>query len=140
MLDESGSAPEHASRMAPADRSKRSLLGRFATQFSDAPVSFDIILPDGTVQKEDKNAINWSRLSCDSVRNNEVRLQLRVLAYNTLAKLSLHPPVSLASSLGSMRTGQLERARDQPLLPLSPRSRIMSVPRRLARAARPSWR
>ncbi len=33
-----------------AERSKRSLLGRFATQFSDSPVSFEIILPDGTVQ------------------------------------------------------------------------------------------
>ncbi len=50
MLDELGSAPEHASCMATADRSKRSLLGRFATQFSNSPVSFDIILPDGTVQ------------------------------------------------------------------------------------------
>ena len=44
MLDELGSAPEHASRTVTADRSKRSLLGRFATQFSDSPVSFDIIL------------------------------------------------------------------------------------------------
>ena len=40
MLDGLGSAPEHASRMVTADRSKRSLLGRFATQFSDSPVSF----------------------------------------------------------------------------------------------------
>ncbi len=31
--------------------------------------------------KEDKNAINWTRLSCHSFRNNEVRLQLHVLAY-----------------------------------------------------------
>jgi hypothetical protein len=50
MLDELGSAPEHASRTVTADRSKHSLLGRFATQFSDSPVSFEIILPDGTVQ------------------------------------------------------------------------------------------
>ena len=32
--------------------------------------------------KEGKNAINWTRLSCRKVRNNEVRLQLHVLAYN----------------------------------------------------------
>ncbi len=29
-----------------------------------------------------KNAINWTRLSCHSFRNNEVRLQLHALAYN----------------------------------------------------------
>ncbi len=28
----------------------RSMLGRFAEQFSDSPVSFDITLPDGSVQ------------------------------------------------------------------------------------------
>ena len=32
--------------------------------------------------KEGKNAINWTRLFCHGFRNNEVRLQLRVLAYN----------------------------------------------------------
>ena len=32
--------------------------------------------------KEGKNAINWTRLSCHSFRNNAVRLQLRALAYN----------------------------------------------------------
>jgi len=32
--------------------------------------------------KEGKNAINWTRLSCHSLRNNEVRLQLHALAYN----------------------------------------------------------
>ena len=32
--------------------------------------------------KEGKNAINWTRLSCHSFRNNEVRLQLHALAYN----------------------------------------------------------
>ena len=39
----------------------------------------------GTVEqqiKEGKNAINWTRLSCHGSRNNEVRLQLHVLAYN----------------------------------------------------------
>ena len=35
---------------------------------------------------EGKNAINWTRLSCHGFRNNEVRLQLHVLAYN-MAKL-----------------------------------------------------
>ena len=29
-----------------------------------------------------KKAINWTRLSCHSFRNNEVRLQLHALAYN----------------------------------------------------------
>jgi hypothetical protein len=32
--------------------------------------------------KEGKNAINWTRLSCHGFRNNEVRLQLPVPAYN----------------------------------------------------------
>ncbi len=32
--------------------------------------------------KEGKNAINWTRLSCHSFRNNVVRLQLHTLAYN----------------------------------------------------------
>ncbi len=32
--------------------------------------------------KAGKDAINWTRLSCHSFRNNEVRLQLHALAYN----------------------------------------------------------
>ena len=32
--------------------------------------------------KEDKNAINWTRLSCRKFRNNTVRLQRHALAYN----------------------------------------------------------
>jgi hypothetical protein len=32
--------------------------------------------------KEGKNAINWTQLSCHDFRNNEVRLQRHVLAYN----------------------------------------------------------
>jgi len=32
--------------------------------------------------KESKNAINWTRLSCYKLRNNEVRLQFPTLAYN----------------------------------------------------------
>ncbi len=32
--------------------------------------------------KEAKNAIKWTRLSCRSLRNNAVRLQLHALAYN----------------------------------------------------------
>ena len=41
--------------------------------------------PRGTAEqhiKEGKNAINWTGLSCHGFRNNEVRLQLHVLAYN----------------------------------------------------------
>ncbi len=32
--------------------------------------------------KEGKQAINWTRLSCHGFRNNAVRLQIHVLAYN----------------------------------------------------------
>ena len=32
--------------------------------------------------KEGKHAIKWTRLSCGKFRNNAVRLQLHVLAYN----------------------------------------------------------
>ncbi len=32
--------------------------------------------------KEGRTAINWTRLSCQRMRNNEVRLQLHALAYN----------------------------------------------------------
>ncbi|MDP7215229.1 MAG: IS1380 family transposase, partial [Rhodospirillales bacterium] len=32
--------------------------------------------------KEGKNAVKWTRLSCRTFRNNEVRLQLHALAYN----------------------------------------------------------
>ncbi len=32
--------------------------------------------------KEGKHAINWTRLSCHSFRNNAIRLQLHALAYN----------------------------------------------------------
>ncbi len=32
--------------------------------------------------KEGKNAINWTRLSCQKFRNNEVRIHLHALAYN----------------------------------------------------------
>ena len=36
---------------APAGASPKSLLGRFAAQFSDSPVSFDVTLPSGAVQR-----------------------------------------------------------------------------------------
>jgi hypothetical protein len=32
--------------------------------------------------KEGKNAVNWTRLSCRSMKANAVRLQLHALAYN----------------------------------------------------------
>ena len=32
--------------------------------------------------KEGKHAINWTRLSCKGMAQNEVRLQLHALAYN----------------------------------------------------------
>ena len=45
----------------------------------------EVLQRQGTAEqyiKEGKNAINWTRLSCHSFRNNEVRLQLHALAYN----------------------------------------------------------
>ena len=44
--------------------------------------------------KEGKYAINWTRLSCHEFRDNEVRLQLSVMAYNlgTLYKTMVLPP------------------------------------------------
>ena len=36
--------------------------------------------------KEGKNAIKWTRLSCRSLRNNAVRLQLHALAYTAACK------------------------------------------------------
>lgn len=44
-LDESNPARSEA-----IGSSARSMLGRFAEQFSDSPVSFDMVLPDGSVQ------------------------------------------------------------------------------------------
>ena len=32
--------------------------------------------------KKGKNAVRWTRLSCQKFRNNEIRLQLHALAYN----------------------------------------------------------
>jgi hypothetical protein len=46
--------------------------------------------------KEGKNAVNWTRLSCQSFEANQVRLQLHVLAYNLanfLRRLALPPRV-----------------------------------------------
>lgn len=46
--------------------------------------------------KEGKNAIRWTRLSCEDFRDNEVRLQLFALAYNLgnfLRRLALPKPV-----------------------------------------------
>lgn len=46
--------------------------------------------------KEGKNAIRWTRLSCQDFRDNEVRLQLFALAYNLgnfLRRLALPKPI-----------------------------------------------
>ena len=46
--------------------------------------------------KEGKNAVRWTRLSCQKFRNNEVRLQLHTLAYNLgnfMRTLALHDAV-----------------------------------------------
>ena len=65
--------------------------------------------PEGAVQfynqrgtaeqwiKEGKNAVKWTRLSCDEFEDNAVRLQLFALAYNLanfLRRLALPEPVS----------------------------------------------
>jgi hypothetical protein len=47
--------------------------------------------------KEGKNAVNWTRLSCHDFVDNQVRLQLFVLAYNLgnfLRRLALPPAVA----------------------------------------------
>ncbi len=41
--------------------------------------------------KEGKNAINWTRLSCHSFRNNEVRLRLHALAHNLGNRWNIGP-------------------------------------------------
>ena len=49
------------------------------------PKGADVRHQRGTAEqhtKEGKNAIRWTRLSCQKFRNNEVRLQLHALAYN----------------------------------------------------------
>jgi len=43
--------PKRNTGAAPAAASPKSLLGRFAAQFSDSPVSFDVTLPSGAVQR-----------------------------------------------------------------------------------------
>ena len=55
--------------------------------------------------KEGKNAVRWTRLSCQKFRNNEVRLQLHALAYNLANFLrTLVLPNSIADwSLTSLR-------------------------------------
>jgi len=64
----------------------------------------------GTVEqwiKEDKHAVNWTRLSCHDFVDNQVRLQLFVLAYNLgnfLRRLALP---------GSVRHWSLTTLRDK---------------------------
>ena len=48
--------------------------------------------------KEGKHALNWTRLSCHDFTDNQVRLQLFVLAYNLgnfLRRLALPPSVEI---------------------------------------------
>jgi cyclopropane-fatty-acyl-phospholipid synthase len=46
----SSSHTRDAPSPSPASPQRRTLLGRFASQFADSPVSFKVTLPDGTVQ------------------------------------------------------------------------------------------
>jgi cyclopropane-fatty-acyl-phospholipid synthase len=47
---------KQTSSAVPATAPTRSLLGRFAAQFSDSPVSFDVTMPDGAVQRFGRDA------------------------------------------------------------------------------------
>ncbi len=55
--------------------------------------------------KEGKNAIKWTRLSCQKFRNNEVRLQLHALAYNlaNIMRTLALPDAVEQSSLTTLR-------------------------------------
>ena len=70
--------------------------------------------------KEGKNAIKWTRLSCQKFRANEVRLQLHALAYN-LTKF--------------MRTFALPRAMAQWSL-TTLREKLVKIGARMARHGR----
>ena len=65
------------------------LLPRVGFVVSNLPMEPDWIIrfynQRGTAEqhiKEGKQAINWTRLSCNGMAQNEVRLQLHALAYN----------------------------------------------------------
>ncbi|MCH7929716.1 MAG: transposase [Proteobacteria bacterium] len=54
-------------------------------KYAAGPARAAVRRPRGTAEqhiKKGKNAINWTRLSCHGFRNNQVGLQLHVLAYN----------------------------------------------------------
>ena len=51
MADDTNVQQPHTLAEVPRATPKGSLLGRFASHFSDAPVSFDVRLPDGAVQR-----------------------------------------------------------------------------------------
>ena len=50
MVDDLKLAQSSASSGPHAATPARGLLGRFATHFADSPVSFDVVLPNGTLQ------------------------------------------------------------------------------------------
>ena len=54
----------------------------FPWRWNGGTISTDLDVIWGMSVKEGKNAIKWTRLSCQKFRNNEVRLQLHTLAYN----------------------------------------------------------
>ena len=51
MTDDVSSGRQQASAPLPNEIPARSLLGRFQGQFARSPVPFEIILPDGAVQR-----------------------------------------------------------------------------------------
>ena len=69
--------------------------------------------------KEGKHALKWTRLSCGKFRNNEVRLQLHVLAYNLanfMRTLALPKEVEAVSRPHGAPTGQVRGQRKGPAL------------------------
>lgn len=61
--------------------------------------------------KEGKVALTWTRLSCHDFRDNEVRLQLFVLAYNLgtfLRCLTTAPPLRSTLGVNNRLTGNYD--------------------------------
>jgi Transposase DDE domain group 1 len=73
--------------------------------------------------KEGKQAAHWTRVSCHRFRANEVRLQLKVLAYN----------------LGNLWRGLVLPAQSRPWSLTSLQQRIVKTGGRLVKHARYDW-
>ena len=72
-------------RAKDGDPTERPELHRLVVVVRPRPVMTKFYNGRGAAEqwiKEGKHAINWTRLSCHSFRNNAVRLQLHTLTYN----------------------------------------------------------